>query len=319
MHRIDVHQHLLPRVYLDTLDALGADGPDGVGWSSSALPSWSPRGALAMMDTHSIGTGVLSLSAPGTHFGDDAAARELATRVNDLHAELVKDRPDRFGMFAAVPLPDVDGALDAIAHADDDLHADGVVLLANHRGTYLGDPAFEPVFAELDRRRLVVFVHPAELPGPGVPGLTAALADFLLDTTRAALNLVLHRVPERYPNLTMILSHAGGFVPYAADRFAELAGAGPLFASGLSGEEILKGLRGFHFDTALSAGRSALPSLLEFAEPGHVHFGSDFPYVDDAGVGRFTGTFEAYDMDPATRASIDRTGAEALFPRLGPA
>lgn len=95
--RIDVHQHLVPRFFVDAVAESGLSG-----WSDYDLPAWSPEGALSMMDARSVRTGVLSLSAPGTHFGDDAAARDLATRVNETQAELVKDRPDRFGMFATL-------------------------------------------------------------------------------------------------------------------------------------------------------------------------------------------------------------------------
>jgi predicted TIM-barrel fold metal-dependent hydrolase len=312
--RIDLHQHLVPREYTEAFASAGI---------GHALPGWSPSGALAMMDEHAIATGVLSLSTPGTHFGDDAAARRLTEQVNDIQAELVKDRPDRFGMFATLPLPDVDGALAAIAHAYDDLRADGVILLANHRGTYLGDPAFDPVMAELDRRGALVLVHPADLPGPAVPGVAAAVADFLLDTTRAAINLVLHGAPSRYPNVRMILSHAGGFLPYAAHRIANLIGANDLVTPragldpGLDQETVLEGLRGFWFDTALSSSPTALPALLAFARPGHVVFGSDWPFAPTAGVGYFTDGLDTYPgIDAAGHAAIDRGNAEALLPRL---
>ncbi|MEV0119799.1 amidohydrolase family protein [Streptomyces sp. NPDC050844] len=312
--RIDLHQHLVPRVFAEAFAAAGG---------GHALPGWSPSGALAVMDEHAIATGVLSLSMPGTHFGDDAAARRLTEQVNDLQAELVKDRPDRFGMFATLPLPDVDGALAALAHADDVLKADGVILLANHRGTYLGDPAFDPVMAELDRRGTLVFIHPANLPGPAVPGLAPAVADFLLDTTRAAISMVLHGVPRRYPNVRMILSHAGGFVPYAAHRIAHLTGAiervtpreglGP----GLNQETVLDDLRSFWFDTALSGSPTALPGLLAFARPDHVVFGSDWPFAPTETVGYFTDGLDAFPaIDAAGHAAIDRGNAEVLLPRL---
>ena len=312
--RIDLHQHLVPRGYREAFAA--ADG-------GHRLPPWSPASALATMDGHAIATGVLSLSTPGTHFGDDGDARRLTTQVNEVTAELVKDRPDRFGMFATLPLPDVDGALTALAHAYDDLHTDGVVLLANHRGTYLGDPLFDPVFAELDRRDALVLVHPAALPGAAVPGLSAAVADFLLDTTRAAANLVLHQVPARYPNVRMILSHAGGFVPYAAHRIANLIGANDLVTPreqldpGLDQEAVLHGLRSFWFDTALSGSPTALPSLLAFARPDRVVFGSDWPFAPTEAVGLFADGLDAY-LDPATDmpTAIGRGNAEALIPRL---
>ncbi|NSC19823.1 amidohydrolase [Streptomyces albus subsp. chlorinus] len=312
--RIDLHQHLVPRGYREAFAAAGGE---------HALPQWSPSAALAMMDEHLIATGVLSLSTPGTHFGDDAAARQLTERINDDHAELVKDRPDRFGMFATLPLPDVDGALAALSHAYDDLRTDGVILLANYQGTYLGDPAFDPVFAELDRRGALVLVHPAELPGPSIPGLAPPVVDFLLDTTRAAVNLVLHGVASRYPHVRMILSHAGGFLPYAAHRIANLTGANELVTPraglhpGLDQEAVLEGLRGFWFDTALSGSPSALPSLLAFARPGHVVFGSDWPFTTPEGVDYFTSGLDAYPgLDAAGHASVDRGNAEALLPRL---
>ena len=304
--RIDVHQHLLPAVYLAALERHGLGE-----W---APQKWSPGGALAMMDEHEIATGVLSLSTPGSHLGDDAEGRQLARAVNEENAELVKDHPDRFGMFATVPLPDVDGALETIGYAYDELGTDGVVLLANSGGTYLGDKAFDPVLAELNRRAAVVFIHPSVLPGPAAGGVPPTLADFLLDTTRAAISLVLHEVPRRYPQLRIIFSHAGGFLPYAAYRIAELA---PLVGAHSTPDALLDDLSAFYFDTALSASPTALPSLLAFARPGHVLFGSDSPYAPNATVGYFTSGLDAFaGLDPTGPKAVNRGNAETLLPRL---
>ncbi len=305
--RIDVHQHLLPPEFLAALDRHGL-----AAWAPAA---WSVDGAVAMMDAHHIATGVLSLSTPGPHLGDDAEARVLTRQVNERLAGLVASHPARFGMFASVPLPDVDGALAAIAYAYDHLSTDGVILLANSRGTYLGDPAFEPVMAELDRRRAVVLVHPGPLPGAApVKGIHPSLADFLLDTTRAAINLVSHGIPRRYPNIRMILSHGGGFLPYAAYRIANLAN---VVDPTVSSTATLEDLASFYFDTALAGSPTVLPSLLTFARPGRVLFGSDWPYCPDRTVGFFT---DHLDVDPAigpaTHAAINRRNAEFLFPRL---
>ncbi|MFQ6398721.1 amidohydrolase family protein [Nocardia sp. KC 131] len=306
--RIDVHQHIVPSDYADWLRSKGVEAPGG-----RALPDWSPESALALMDRHLIATAILSLSTPGTHFGDDAQAREWARRVNETGAELVRDRPERFGLFATVPLPDVDGSVREIAYAFDELNADGVVLLANSRGTYLGDPSFDPVMAELDRRAAVVFVHPSDLPGPAVDGIPPFAADFLLDTTRAATNLVLRGVPRRYPNIRFILSHAGGFVPYASHRIAVAITA----TTGQNPLDALEDLSGFYFDTALSGSPAALPSLLAFARPGHVLFGTDWPFAPDPGVAYFTGQLDTYPgIDGAARAAIDQDSALSLFPRL---
>ncbi|WP_225991499.1 amidohydrolase family protein [Actinomadura montaniterrae] len=307
MGRIDVHQHLLPGGYVEWLRS------EGIGQAGGReLPAWSADGAIALMDDNSISTGVLSLSTPGTHLGDDARALDKAREVNDFGAELAKDRPDRFGYFATIPLPYVDGAVQEAVRALEELGADGVVLLANNRGTYLGDPAFEPLMAELDRRSAVVFVHPAELPAPAVPGLPPFAADFLLDTTRAAANLVLHNVPRRYPNLKIILSHAGGFLPYAAHRIAVT-----FIGQGRDSGEVFEDLSSFYFDTALSGSPTALPSLLAFARPGHVLFGSDWPFAPDLAVKYFTDGLDAYESgDTDLHQAIDSANALALFPRL---
>ncbi len=302
--RIDVHQHLLPTEFITALERHGM--------SHWAPVTWSTTGALAAMDEQEIATGVLSLSTPGTHFGDNGESRVLTRQINERLAGLVKDRPDRFGMFASVPLPDIDGSLDAIQHAYDDLSTDGVVLLASNQGVYLGDPAFDSVMAELDRRGAIIFIHPTHLEGPPVPGVHPALADFLLTTTRAAINMVLRGVPRRYPNLKIILPHGGGFLPYAAYRVANRAAnaLGPDTKTA----DILDGLSTFYFDTALTSSPTALPSLLKFARAGHVLFGSDSPYCLDT---FFTNNLDGYeDLDPAGRSAINRRNAEFLFPRL---
>ena len=306
--RIDVHQHLLPPAYTTWLRAKGVHAAGG-----RELPQWSPQQAIALMDAYGVGTALLSLSTPGTWLGDSDEAAAMARQVNEFGAELVKDRPDRFGYFATVPLPDLDAAVDVAVQALDELAADGVVLLANNDGVYLGDPAHEPLLAELDRRGAVVLVHPSELPGPTVPGLPPFAADFLLDTTRAATNLVLHGVPRRYPNLKIILSHGGGFLPYAAHRIT----AALVAETGRGLEEVLADLRGFWFDTALSGSPSALPSLLAFARPERVLFGTDWPFAPELAVAYFTGEYDRYPgLDAAGHHAVDRGNVLALFPRL---
>ena len=304
--RIDVHQHLLPPEFIAALDRHGLGGWAPVGWSA--------EGALATMDEHEIATGVLSLSTPGPHMGDDAEARVLAKQVNERLAQMMTNRPDRFGMFASVPLPDIDGSLEAIRYAYDELSTDGVVLMASNNGRYLGDAAFDEVMAELDRRSALVFIHPGPLAGPPVAGLHPVLTDLLLDTVRAAVNMVLRGFPKRFPNLKIILSHGGGFLPYAAYRTANLA---PIIDARWDYEEVLDGLSSFYFDTALSSSPSSLPSLLEFARPGRVLFGSDWPYCLDKSVTFFANHLDRYDgLDAAGHAAINRTNAEVLLPRL---
>ncbi|WP_435132290.1 amidohydrolase family protein [Actinacidiphila sp. bgisy144] len=307
--RIDVHQHIVPPVWADTLAARGLDSG---GW---AIPAWSPRSAIAMMDQQGIATGVMSVTSPGVHLGDDAAARDLARAVNEYGAEVVKDDPDRFGHFASIPLPDVDAAVAEAVHALDVLGADGVVLMSNAHGKYLGDPDFEPLWAELDRRAANVFVHPAQPPMTLLPGTPAPLADYVFDTTRTALNMVLNGVMDRYRDVRVILSHGGGFLPYAAYRFSGLTST--VVDRDRKADDILRDLKRFYFDTALSASPSALPALLAFAEPGHVLYGSDWPFAPQEAGTYYNHFLETYpDHTPGQAEAIDRINAEALLPRL---
>ena len=168
---------------------------------------------------------------------------------------------------------------------------------------------------ELDARNAVAFVHPGTLPGPVVDGIPPFAADFLLDTSRAAYNLVRNDVVRRYPRIRFILSHAGGFVPYAAHRMALAIAAD----AGRGLNDILEDFRSFYFDIALSGSPAALPSLLHFAKPDHVLFGSDWPFAPGAAVSYFTAQFDKWDgMSADDRTAVNRTNAQKLFERLAP-
>ncbi len=307
MNRIDTHHHAIPDFYRKVLRAKGVEDAGG-----RALPEWSVDGSLQTMADLGVGTAILSVSAPGTTvFPEAADAAGLARDVNDHLAGVVAAQPDRFGFFATVPLPHVDASVSETVRALDELHADGVVLLANNAGTYVGEDGQDDLFAALDQRSAVVFIHPAELPGPAIPGVTPWASDFLLDTTRAAYLLVRNGIRERYPNIRFILSHGGGFVPYAAYRLA----LGITGDTGRNPTESLDDFAGFFFDTALSSTAAALPSLLAFAKPGHITFGSDWPFAPPAVAQFFTAGLESYELDATTRDAIDRTTALTLFPR----
>ena len=280
------------------------------------MPQWSPESSLQTMAELDIATAILSVSAPGTTFLPTADATALARDVNDYGAELVTGAPEKFGYFATLPMPHVEESVAEAVRALDERHADGVILLANNAGTYLGEEGQEPLFAALDARSAVVFIHPAELPGPTVPGVPPWATDFLLDTSRAAYLLVRKGIRQTYPNIRFILSHGGGFVPYASHRMALAITAD----TGRSIADVLDDFAGFYFDTALSSSAAALPTLLAFAQPGHVTFGSDTPFAPLPVSQLFAAGLEAYPgLDADARAAIDRSNALALFPRLGAA
>ncbi|PYM87944.1 MAG: amidohydrolase [Candidatus Rokuibacteriota bacterium] len=308
-HRIDIHQHVVPPFWAHALPTHGGD-PSG-----TVIPQWSPDSAIDFMDSQQVATGILSLTAPSVIGWDKSERRRMARRVNEYTADLVTKRPDRFGNFATLPLPDAEGALWELEHALDTLRADGVILFANYAGKYLGEAAFEPIWSELHRRHAVVFVHPGQPPLPTAAGVPGPLVDYPFDTTRAAVQLVLNGIVDRYPGARIILAHAGGFLPYASHRFAELARV--FRPAAAKPADILATFQRFYFDTALSSGPAALPSLKAFAGSGHMVFGSDFPYAP-AGIGAsFTAKLDAGNgLTADEHRAINHGNACALFPRL---
>jgi aminocarboxymuconate-semialdehyde decarboxylase len=213
---VDLHHHVIPEFYWD------ATNEDGNVAGGINPPRWSLDGAIAYLDEARIDVAIASISTPGVHLGDDAAAGILARRVNEYLADIKRDRPDRFGAFAALPLPDVEGSLDQIAYAFDVLELDGVSVMTNAGGSYLGDRRFDPIFAELQRRAAVVFVHPIASPDPiaHTLGLPDTLLDYPVDTSRAIAKLHYSNTFTRTPDVKYVFVHAGGTIPYLASRFA---------------------------------------------------------------------------------------------------
>jgi predicted TIM-barrel fold metal-dependent hydrolase len=306
--RIDVHQHVVPPFWAKELRT----DPSG-----TVIPPWSPESAIDSMDSQEIATGILSLAAPSVVRWNNSERREMARRVNEYTADLVAKQPGRFGNFATLPVPDVDGALRELEHVLDTLRADGVILLANYAGKYLGDPAFEPLWAALDRRQATVFVHPGQPPLPTAAGIAGTLVDYPFDTTRTAVQLVLNGIVDRYPRVRIILAHAGGFVPYASRRFAEFARV--FRPDAANPAAILASFQRFYFDTALSSGPAALLSLKAFAGSGRILFGSDFPYAPAGIDASFTAELDAYDgLTANEHRAISHRNSWTLFPRLAP-
>jgi 6-methylsalicylate decarboxylase len=225
--------------------------------------------------------------------------------------------PGRFGSFAVLPMPFTEDACREAAHALDVLHADGVGLLGSTEGRFLGDPQFDELMAELDRREAVVFVHPnlhrtSQELGLAIPG---ALVEFLCDTTRAAANLILSGTTARYPRIRWILAHAGGFLPYIAWRLS-LADGLPDFAH-KAPEGVLTSIRRFYYETALSPSPSAMAALRELVDPSHILFGSDYAFAPEPIVAMETSALESLTvLDDATKRGVDRAHALKLFPKF---
>ncbi|GAA3716163.1 amidohydrolase family protein [Streptomyces tremellae] len=295
---VDVHAHFVTDGYVAAARSAGIDHPDGMpGW-----PGWSVAGQLDTMDRAGIGKSYLSISSPGVHFGDDAAARALAREVNGYGAGIRSEHPSRFGHFASLPLPDVEGSLAEAAHALDVLGADGVTVESNHRGQYLGDPRNEPLWAELDRRGALVFVHPTSPPRAEdiALGRPRPMLEFLFDTARTASDLLLNGVLARRPRIRWILTHGGGALPLLADRielFRTLAGTGPAEAPGT-----VEQLGRLWYDMAGTPFPRQIPALDAAFGTGRLLYGSDSCWTPAEAV-----LTQVASVDAAPRPSADDT------------
>ena len=312
--RIDVHFHYLSPEYREKMtDAVGGS-PDGF-----PAPHWSADGALAMMDRVEIATGMLSVSSPGVHFGNDANARSLARSVNEFAARTIAEHRGRFGGFASLPLPDVDGALAEIAYAFDTLKLDGVVMLTNFNGVYLGDKRLDPVFDELNRRGAVVFIHPTSpiCWQQSALGYPRPMIEFTFDSTRAVVNLIFSGTTARCPQLRIIVPHAGGTLPFLARRIGMFGrGLAPGGANAPIGAE--EHLRKLYYDLAGSPGSNALAPLLEMTERSHILYGSDYVHTPEPIVSaHLAELLTSKLLSPEDFRAIARSNALALFPRLG--
>ncbi|GAA1589839.1 amidohydrolase family protein [Kribbella sancticallisti] len=254
---IDIHAHFLLPEYVAAAERAGHLRPDGM----PAWPTWNLRRHLDLMDDTGIARSVLSVSSPGVHFGDDFRAQVLARRMNDTAAEFGKDHPGRFGFFASLPLPDVDGALGELRYALDVLHADGVVLLSNAGGQYPGDPSWDQLWRELDDRAAVVLLHPTSPPQWRQVALDRPrpMIEFLFDNARAVTDLALTGIFNRYPRIQFIVTHAGGVLRLLGDRL-------DLFRDTYEMPSVKPQLKDLWYDEPL-------------AGVDHLLYGSDYPFT----------------------------------------
>lgn len=314
---VDVHTHYLPPFYAQALADAGLVKLDG----GFPVPEWSEEAALAHMDKHGIEAIMLSVTSPSVGFLEDPAARQkLARYVNEFAADVVRRNPQRFGAFATLPMRDLDAAMVELEYALDHLKLDGVVVESNTDGVYLGDPRMEPIFAALHKRSATLFLHPTspacfEAVGLGRP---APILEFPMDTARTVTDLVFAGTLSRYPNIKMIVPHAGGALPSLAHRIAMFSSLPFLERKPAGGaEEVRKVLDSLYYDLAGSAHDGAIESLRRLTSTKHILFGSDFPFTPPAGVDANVKAVRALSgLTPEEHEGIARNNAYALFPRL---
>jgi 6-methylsalicylate decarboxylase len=298
--RIDTHAHVHPPAYREAL----GDAP---------LPSMTLADLETAMERHEIDAAVISTGPPGAFLGPAADGRDLARRANDGLAEIVEAQPQRFAAVATLPLPDVNAALGELDRVYDELSLDGVLLLTNIAGTYLGDPAWEPLFAALNERGAYVFVHPGLPPHPLPLPHPVWMYEFPFETVRAASNLIYSGTLERHPSIRFQLAHLGGAAPFLAHRIASLADREPERAE-QAPAGALAYLKRLYYDTGLTNNAPALAATVEVTSLDHVVFGTDWPYAALPPSGDPAPDLNV--LGPDGRAAIEFANAAALVPRL---
>ena len=283
----------------------------------SPMAHWTPEGSEDIMKKTDTAVAMLSVSAPGAALLKGPPAAKLAREVNIYGAKLREDRP-HFGFFCSVPdLFETEACLNEINFAFDELKADGIILFTRYGegDSYLGAKAFLPIWKELNRRKAVVFIHPThpvdtnfineKLPPP--------MVTYPSETTYTASDMLVAGTKHDYPDCKVILSHAGGTLPYLVQRLAILGSdLNPDFPPP---EQIIADAKSFYYDTALSGCTNVLDTLLNFAPHDHILYGSDYPYAGHSIV-IFDRALEDYPMPDKLRKMIYYENAYKLFPRL---
>ncbi len=304
--RIDVHHHFIPPFHVEAMAAPGRR----VG---GRPPAWTPQMSLEEMDKSGIATSILSIAQPGVLFGKDfETARKLARQLNEYAARLVKDHPGKFGLFAVIAPPDVEGSLKEIEYAFDTLKADGIGLLTSYDDKYLGDPSFAPVYEELNRRKAVIYVHPTT---PNccaglVPGIPPGSIEYATDSTRTIAHIVFSGTAAKFPDIRWIFSHSGGTLPFLTARFEQQQ---RVQKHAFMKDGPMPAFRKFYYELAQGNTAGQLAALLKMVPVAQLLYGTDYPFRGGAEVN--AGIAE-WGFNPAELRAIERETAVNLLPRL---
>lgn len=303
--RIDTHHHVFPPPWVAALAAAGQADAFGKSWTVSRT--------LEDMDRAGVATAILSVTTPAVTTLDPAAARRVARESNEWVAQLIRETPGRFGLFALVPMPDVEATLRELEYALDTLKADGIGFMTSYGSRWLGHESFAPVMNELNRRRAVVYTHPttAACCG-GLLGVPDTVVEFGTDTSRTITDIVFSGTAARCQDARFIFSHGGGTVPFLMERLTRLpvqnTAMKPRVPNGVMHE-----LTRFYYDTAWVAHPPALAALTTLVPVSQVLFGSDYPYrTGEDHVKGLTG----YGFSATDLRAIGRENALRLLPRV---
>jgi predicted TIM-barrel fold metal-dependent hydrolase len=309
---IDVHHHVSPPEFINALTKYKL--------GERPMLAWTPARSLEDMDRAGVALSITSITTPGVWFGDNREARDLARACNEYAVGLAQQYPGRFGTFASLPLPDVDGCLTEIEYVFDVLKVDGIGVMTSFGDKWLGDPSFAPVMAELNRRKAIVYTHPtaANCCRNLLPDVHYSVVELTADTTRAIANLIFTGTTTRYPDIRFIFSHAGGTVPFMYQRltrypaFDRGAGLGKNIEAKVPGG-VLPALRAFYYDTAQASFPEAMEPLTKLVSSSQILFGTDFPFRTAAD--HVKGLTEC-GFAPAELTAIHRENTVRLMPQL---
>ncbi len=275
--KIDFQSHFLSPAYYEFLESEGLEKPDGF-----TTPDWDLETQLENMETLGIAFAFLELSSPGLYTAQKEKTLRYARRINEEAAEYVSQQPERLGFLATLPLPYMADSMTEAVYALDTLHADGIGMLTNSGGVYLGDRRYDDLMKELDKRSALVVIHPTT-PAVSVPHVCEDLSipamEFFFETTRAFTNMVLKDTFACFPNIKWVVPHAGAFLSILADRFES-------FAVMLRMEDqdrradLMADMRHVYYDVAGFSEKKQLELLLKNVDASHLLYGSDAPYTD---------------------------------------
>ena len=304
-HRIDVHHHVTPPSLVGEKIRAGAGG--------GPTYAWNINKTLDDMEKGGVRAALISLPHPIGVWPDQKNTRGLTREWNEYVAGLVRDYPGRFGQFAMLPILDIEGSLREIEYACDVLKADGINLMTNIGDKWLGDPYYDPIFAELNRRKAVVYTHPAcpNCTTNVLPEIREAVIEFGTDTTRAIARLLFSGSAAKFPDMRWIFSHAGGTAPFLTERLVRYAQTEKGMAQRVP-EGVLTYLKRFYYDTAQAAHPWALASLMRLVEISQVVFGTDFPWRTAVETAQ---GLKDFGFSEAELRAIDCSNIERLLPR----
>lgn len=300
---IDVHQHFNPTLR-----------------DNEGNP-WSVQMALDEMDRNRVSCAIASLGPV-----NDAGSRERPQRVRDWNewgTRVCSDHPGRFGLFASLPVPDIDLALSELAYAYDVLRADGIGLSTNEGDIWISDERNWPLFAELNRRKAVVFVHPAPTSNCAAVSrayggdlISSPWLEFPTNTARAILGLLAKGVTRAYPDIRFIFSHGGGAMPFLLARIAGFSGwqtVGPEKLAALFPDGIHAEFEKLYVECAQAYTQENVDFLRRILPDSQILFGSDFSYFP---ISHSIDQYSSLQLTENVRKAIGGGNAATLFPRF---